>query len=225
MSNKISVIFFGAPGSGKGTQAELLADKLNLFHLDSGDYLRSVIYDPKVKRNRKIQKERKEMEVGGIVDPLWFFRVYRKRIDELRKLDQSLVLSGFGRTLEETFGDKKHQGLMKVLEKNYGKKNIYIFILDIPARETLKRNSHRSVCSVCNAALMAFYKDVKCPFCGGKIIHRKDDKKEAILNRLEEYHNRTQPVFKELKKRGYLVIKIDGTPAPYKIFNKILTYF
>ena len=64
-----------------------------------------------------------------------------------------------------------------------------------------------------------------CPLCGDKIEHRSDDKKEIIVERLKEYRQMTLPVIKELEKRKYKVIKIDGTPAPYKIFNKILTYF
>ncbi|MBI5401287.1 hypothetical protein HZB05_00445 [Candidatus Wolfebacteria bacterium] len=64
-----------------------------------------------------------------------------------------------------------------------------------------------------------------CPFCGGKLKHRKDDKKEVILGRLREYHKMTESIFKELKRIKFKVIKINGVPAPYKIHQQIIKYF
>jgi len=66
------------------------------------------------------------------------------------------------------------------------------------------------------------YKLESCPFCGGKIIRRKDDNIKSIMERLNEYNNRTKPIFAELKKRKYKIFKIDGAPAPYKIHKTII---
>lgn len=236
MTDKIAVILYGPPGSGKGTQAKLLAEKLNLFPLDTGEYLRKILYDPKFKNDKKIQFEKKINEAGKLNSPAWVLNVVKKRVKELAKLDQSVVFSGSPRTWYEAFGsaspglsakmrDKKDKSLLQILEKLYGKNNIFTFILQIPEKETLKRNSKRSVCSVCRASLMAFASDFKiCPFCGGKIEYRKDDKKEIIIERLKEYRERTKPIFNELKKKKYRVVEIDGTPAPYKIHQKLLSY-
>jgi len=228
-SNKIAVIIFGPQGSGKGTQAKLLADKFDLFHLDSGSYLRKILYDPKLQKNKTIQKERKLNEAGILNTETWITKIFNKRFEELIKLGQSIVTEGFPRTIFETFGGKKTQGAIGVLEKGYGKKNIFIFLLDIPEKESIKRISERFTCSVCKALLMRSkliglgkLKFKICPFCGGKIIHRIDDNKESILVRLKEYRERTTPIFKELAKRGYKVHKIDGRPMPYKIHEAIL---
>lgn len=222
--NKITVIFYGAPGSGKTTQAKLLADKLNIFHFDTGDFLRKIIYDPKLAKNKEIQKERKLNEAGKLNVTSWVLGVVKKETERIANLNQSIVYSGSPRTMYESFSDKKHEGLFHFLETLYGKKNIKIFVVDIPENESIKRNSYRLVCSVCKTPLLnPKLKD--CPICGGKIEHRKDDSKEVIINRLKEYHKETEPIFNELKKQKYNVVKIKGTDTPYKVHQKILKYF
>ncbi|PIU98624.1 hypothetical protein COS61_00320 [Candidatus Wolfebacteria bacterium CG03_land_8_20_14_0_80_40_12] len=221
-----AIIIIGPPGSGKGTQAKLLADKLNLFNFDTGSYLRSILYNPRFNNNREIQKERKINEDGKLNTPSWVLKVISQKIKKLSKLDQSVVFSGSPRTLFEAFGDKKHRGLMELLDKECGKNNIYIFVLDIAEQESIKRNSKRSLCSLCNATFLARYQNLKtCPFCGDKIIHRKDDNKNVILIRLKEYKERTRPILKELKKKKYKICRINGKPAPYQIHKKIMRQY
>ncbi|KKP85420.1 MAG: Adenylate kinase, partial [Candidatus Nomurabacteria bacterium GW2011_GWA1_35_8] len=69
----IAVILFGPPGSGKGTQAQLLADKLNLFHFDTGKYIRDILYNPKLKNNAAIKRERRLNESGQLNTSSWVF--------------------------------------------------------------------------------------------------------------------------------------------------------
>lgn len=228
-NKKISVIFYGPQGSGKGTQAKLLADKFNLFHLDTGDYLRKILYNPRLQKDKTIKKERKLNEGGKLNTPAWVLGVVGKRIEELIGLGQSVVMSGSPRTYYEAFGDGKKNGEIAILEKAYSKKNIFIFILNIPERETYKRNLNRYNCSVCKMPLLGTANSQSgikknCPFCGGKMVRRVDDNRRSISIRLKEYKERTEPIFQELKKRGYRVYKIDGTPAPYKIHEKIISY-
>jgi len=226
MNNNIAIIFYGPPGSGKGTQAKLLSDKLNLYLFDTGDFLRKIFSDPKFKNNKKIQEQKRLYNEGKLVSFEWVLNNVSQKVRELAKLGQSVVFSGSARSLFEAFGDKKHKGLIQILEEIFGRNNLYFFYLDIPDKESIKRNSRRSICPTCKNVLLAFASNMKkCPFCGDKIEHRSDDKKEIIINRLKEYRQITLPVINELKKRKYKVIKIDGVPAPYKIFNKILGYF
>lgn len=223
---KISVIIIGPPGSGKGTQAKLLSDKLDLFHFDTGVFLRKLLYGAG-KNNKEIQKERKLNEAGKLNTPSWVLKVLSKKVKEISKLGQSLIFSGSPRTEFEAFGDKNNTGLVKVLEREYGKKNIFVFNLDVPAEESLKRNRKRLTCLVCKTPLMSLnaVKSDSCPFCGGKLEIRKDDKKEIIMERLEEYKGRTYPVLSGLKKMGYKIIKIDGRPLPYKIHERMISFF
>ncbi|MDI6717525.1 MAG: nucleoside monophosphate kinase [Patescibacteria group bacterium] len=233
--SKIAIIIYGVPGSGKGTQAKLLADKFGLFQFDTGDYLRKIFKDLRFKKNKEIQKEKKLNEFGKLNSPEWVLKIVSQKTKELSENGESVVFSGSPRTLFETFGNNKKAGLMKILEKEYGKNNIYIFVLDILEEESIKRNSNRSVCSICKTPLMGqqFRRKVGiknqqpkiCPFCGGKIEHRIDDKKNIITARLKEYQIRTQPIFTELKKKKYKIFHIDGMPSPYKIHEKIISYF
>ena len=232
----VGVIFFGPQGSGKGTQAELLAKKLDLFHFDSGSYLRTLLYNPALQKDKIIRKERKLNEAGILNTPSWILKTTAEIIKRAATLDQRIVFSGSMRTFYETFGhnesekpNKKNGGVIDVLKKYYGNKNIFIFLLDIPEKESIKRLTKRFVCSVCKGLLirseligLGKIKFKICPFCGGKIVHRLDDNKESILVRLKEYKERTQPIFRELEKRGYKIYRIDGTPMPYKIHQAII---
>ncbi len=228
IGKKIGIIFFGPQGSGKGTQAKLLADKFDLFHFNSGDYLRKILYDPKLQKDKIIQRERKLNEAGKLNTEVWVTGIINKRFKELIKVSQSIVTEGFPRTLFETFGDKKRKGAIDIFKKGYGKKNIFIFVLNIPKKESIKRTLERRTCSVCKATLLGSEFQPKgfifknCSFCGGEIVRRVDDNRKTILIRLKEYKEKTQPILKELKKRKYKIYKIDGTPAPYKIHQTIL---
>ncbi len=220
----------GPQGSGKGTQAELIAKKFDLFHFDSGSYLRSVLYDPASKNDKIIQRERKLNEAGALNTPSWILKIFSQIVKKTAILKKGIVLSGSPRSLYEAFGynqgenPKNKTGLMDVLSKSYGKENVFTFVLDIPLKESLKRTSGRLTCSVCKSPFMIQkYKIDSCPFCGGEIIKRKDDNKESIIKRLDEYKNRTTPILIELKKRKYKIFKIDGTPVPYKIHKTIFS--
>ena len=222
----MAVVFYGPPGSGKGTQAQLLAGKLHLFHFDTGDYLRKLLHNPKLNGDKTIQRERKLNESGKLNTPSWVLNVMIKQVTELAKLGQSVVFSGSPRNTYEAFGDEHHIGLLDFLVKKYGKKNVHIFFFQIPDETTIRRNTHRTICSVCKTPLLDIkHKSSSCPFCGGKVDHRIDDKTKIITQRLKEYHMRTEPVIAESIKRGYNVIKMDGSPAPYKVHEMITSYF
>lgn len=242
MKQKIAVIIYGPPGSGKGTQAKLLSEKLNFFHFDTGDFLRNIFYGSmKIDVNKKeFEKEKKLNESGKLNTTSWILKIVSDKVKSIPELGHSVILSGSPRTLYEAFGDKTNNGLFHLLTEKYGKKNIFNLVLEIPERESIKRNSHRIVCSVCKTPLLGQMSNVKCspygrspvgrqmsacPFCGGKLKHRKDDKKEVIIGRLKEYRAMTEPIFKELKKRKFKIFKINGISAPYKVHEKILNYF
>jgi len=217
---KIVVILYGPPGSGKGTQANLLADKLGLIHFDTGRYLESAVYDPTRQKEKIIKRERKFFEGGQLMTPSFVLAEVSKATKKLRKAEWGIVFSGSPRTVFEG------KGLMPLLEKLYGKKNIFVFVLVVPAKDSIKRNSDRVVCKICKAPLLTKYYPSKhykhCPVCAGPFYHRTLDSPKTIKVRLEEYRSRTEPVFKLMRKRGYRIIKIDGRPAPYKVFEHIL---
>lgn len=225
---KIGVIIYGPPGAGKGTQADLLTKHMNLVHFDIGAYISEVINDPKNGKNKKIQEQKKVYDTGGICDPLWVARLATARIKEIADLNFGVVLSGSMRTILETIGDNKTPGFLEVLENAYGKKNLFFFLLKVQSEVSVSRNSARLICTVCRKTVLRQYLNCDpkgCPACGGPLRKRTDDDPKVILNRLKAYAADTEPVFQELKNRGYKITEINGDQAPYlankEIFKKL----
>jgi adenylate kinase len=100
------------------------------------------------------------------------------------------------------------------------------FLIKVPPEETVRRNSGRLICSVCGLQLMAndCVDQEKCLFCGGELRRRADDKPEVIKERIVEYEARTAPIFKEIERKGYSYIEIDGTPLPAAVYRTIVSH-
>jgi len=215
------VIIFGPPGSGKGTQAELLARKFNFVHFDTGRYEENLLYAPGALKDPVLQRERKNFDTGKLCTPSWILKTIKQATEKIAQSGQNIVYSGSPRTMFEAFGDSRHQGLIALLNKLYGRKNILILKLNIPDKISIKRNSERWVCSVCGLPLLARARIKNCAFCGGKMRKRSLDNPEVIKIRLKEYRSRTFPVFQELKRRGYKIQEVNAQKFPYLIFQKI----
>ncbi len=219
MNSKAAIIIYGPPGAGKGTQANLLADHLGAIHFDTGRYLEEYVNDPKNQKSKITQREKKLFNDGKLLTPSFVLNIVKNKTKTIARANFGIIYSGSPRTIYEA------EGLLPVLEKLYKKSNIFVFILKVPAEVSLKRNSNRLVCSICGYTLLSRYYPVKnpknCPVCAGKFYRRTLDKPEVIKVRLKEYENRTKPIFELTKKRKYKVVEIDGTPAPYKVFQKI----
>lgn len=222
-----AVIIYGPPSGGKGTQAKLVAQKFDLVNFDTGSYIRNEIYDPKNRKSKVIQKQKAFVEKGQLATPSWVLSLVKKHIKEIRSIGMGIVLSGSPRTVPEAIGDKKTEGIMHLLEREYGKRNIIIFELRIPLAESLKRNTTRIMCETCDTQLIGAYSKglKKCPFCAGKLFKRADDRRpEVIKKRLEVYLKQTKPIIRELKRHGFKVTPIDGTLMPTEVFMRISKY-
>jgi len=220
---KIAIMLFGAPGTGKGTQANLLANKLGIIHFDSGKFLESVVHDPARQKEAVIRRERKLFDTGKLLTPSFVFREVARGSERFAKAGLGMVFSGSPRTMYEA------EKLVPMLERWYGKKNIFVFELGLPSAGSLARNGKRMVCSVCGYTLLTKYYPTAhpkyCPVCAGSFYKRTLDNAKVIAVRLKEYRERTKPIFDFLKKRRYRVRLIDARPAPYKIFLKLNDYF
>lgn len=214
---KLAIIIYGPPGSGKGTQANLLADTFGLHHLDTGRYIEQVVHDPANRRSKLIQRERRLFDTGFLCTPSWVRAIVKKKTREIARAGLGIVYSGSPRTLTEA------RALIPLLEKLYGKKRVLPFVLKVRPETSKFRNSNRWICRLCGRPIM-YSPRVKyphCPVCGSPLHRRTLDDPKVIAKRLLEYHERTEPIFDYLAKRGYKLIPINGEPRPYKVFASL----
>lgn len=214
--NKKVIIILGPPGSGKGTQAKLLAKKFRLEYVGSGDALRArqKVGDFTGKKLARVMG-RGELVPSLIVADLWV-----NKLEKFKKRSRikGLVLDGWTRTvIEATLMDE-------ALNWYEWQKNVKVILIDISRKESFNRLTKRRQCKKCGRLipwLGSFKKLKRCDGCGGKLITRVDDKPEAIEKRLEEYRKETIPAINYYKTQGRL-IKINGEQSIEAVFEDIL---
>jgi adenylate kinase len=220
---KIVVVLYGPPGAGKGTQANLLASKLDLIHFDTCKFLESIVHDPRRQHEKIVKRERALFDGGKLMTPSFVTGEVMREAEHIAKAGWGIVLSGSPRTMYEA------ERLYPKFEKLFGKKNVNVFVLEVPPKDSIKRNGARMVCAKCGYLLLtAFYpghKGKQCPVCAGPFYKRSLDKPSVIKIRLKEYEKRTFPIFKYVKKHGYNLHRVDARPAPYKVMEHIYGHF
>ncbi len=205
MSKEV-VIFIGPPGSGKGTQADLLLEEMGFYHLES-----SKVIEEKFKsapaNDEAIARERELWASGKLNSPEMVRELILERIREVATEGKSIVFSGSPRTLYEAEGE------MPVLEELYEPQHIHVLHLEIGEEESVRRNSKRRICAENRHPipnLPSYEKLTKCPKDGSELITRALDTEDTIRVRFKEYLARTAPVLKLLEDRGYAIVNIDG---------------
>ncbi len=224
---KSVIIILGPPGAGKGTQSELLSEKLNLYYLETSKIIETFIKSSKEKdfvvvdgKKYYFKEQKKLWETGKLCSPPFVTYLLTKKIKELSSRKESLVLGGSPRTL---FEGKK---IIPLLEKLYGKENIKVVLIKLSAEESIFRNSHRRICSLLRHPIL-YNKETKnltmCPLDGSKLKKRKKlDDPETIKVRLKEYKERTLPLMNYFKKEGIEVKEINGEQSVADVFGDVL---
>lgn len=220
------IIIMGPPGSGKGTQAELLAERLNIFHFETSKIIEANLKGIKkgdfvaIKGKKYfLIKERETRETGGLMSPPLIDFWVKNKVKELRKEEKGIIFSGSPRTVYEG------KTLPPFLKGLYGAKNIKVIFLELSAKESIWRNSHRRTCELMRHPIL-FTKETKkltkCPFDGSKLLFRKDDKPAVIKVRLKEYKEKTFPIIELFRKQGLKVKRVNGEQPVVDVFNDIL---
>src|SRR5659263_430388 len=194
----MKLIIIGAPGAGKGTQAEKLSEKLNIPHISTGDIFRSNISD-----NTQIGKQvRAYMDKGNLVPYELTIEIVKRRLQE-KDCANGFILDGFPRTIPQA----------EYLDKAADELNISIdAVLDIVVsdKEVIKRISGRRVCPSCGMSYhisnIPHLVEGICDVCHSHIELRDDDKEEILVERLKVYHEQTEPVINYYQKNGKLVV-------------------
>ncbi len=224
------VILFGPPGAGKGTQSELLADKLNLYYFETSKILEQSFKNPEnfsengiVKTEDgdfSIDKEKNLWEKGELCDPPFVVYLIKGKIKNLFGEGKSLVIAGSPRTVYEA------EKIVPFLKEVYGIENIKVVLIEISPEETIFRNSHRRICELMRHPII-YNEETKnlkiCPLDGSMLVRRgKLDDPETIKKRIEEYKNRTFPVLDFFRKFGIEVKEVNGEQTVANVFNDIL---
>lgn len=226
MRDPLVVILMGQPGAGKGTQSNLLEEKLHLFHLETSEVIEARLRhvdenDFAIINGKKyfLWEEKKLRESGKLMSaPLVAFWM-EERIKEFANAGRGIVLSGSPRSVFEA------GRITPLFKKLYGKENIKIIFIKISQEETIRRNSHRRTCELMRHSIL-YLKETKsltkCPLDGSELRLRKDDTPEKIKIRLKEYRKTTFPVAEYLKSKGLKIKRINGEQPVVNVFADIL---
>ncbi len=209
----MKIIMLGAPGAGKGTQAQMIADKYNIPHISTGDIFRA-----NIKNGTELGKKAKEyMDKGLLVPDELTVQLLLDRVanDDCKN---GYVLDGFPRTIPQA--DVLDSELTKL-----GDKVDFAVNVDVPDENIVRRMSGRRACLKCGATYHVEHIPPKvegiCDKCGSELVLREDDKPETVQNRLTVYHEQTQPLIDYYDKKNILKT-VDGTKDMQEVFNDIV---
>ncbi|MDR2828026.1 MAG: adenylate kinase [Acholeplasmatales bacterium] len=210
----MNIILVGPPGSGKGTQASVLSDRLSIPHISTGDMFRYHL-----KNNTTLGSEANVyIKKGALVPDVITNNMVRERLSENDVLN-GFILDGYPRNVNQTFY------LDKVLSLS-NKKIDYIIYIDVNDQIIINRISGRRVCTVCgNITHISKNNTEICEKCGGTVVLRSDDKEEVVKDRLTVYKNETEPVIQHyLHNSDVNLIKVDGSKSPSVVTEEILKH-
>lgn len=207
------IILLGAPGSGKGTQAAYVAQKLSLVHIASGNLLRQA-----VEQGTELGRQTKPyMEKGVLVPDPISIRVVLERMSA-PDCKSGVIFDGFPRNM------KQAEALDKVLAREAKAIDKVVYI-KVSEEGLIKRLSGRWVCRNCQTPYHIISSPPrvwgKCDKCGGELYQRPDDTMEAIKKRLEVYFTETAPLIDYYTRAGKL-LEIDGEGGADEVGKRIV---
>lgn len=190
----MNVIFLGPPGSGKGTMAERVSERLNLAHISTGDMLRE-----EIKKGSALgDKAKSYMDQGQLVPDEVIIGMIEERVKQ-PDAQNGVLFDGFPRTVPQAEALDKIVKIDKVIN------------LEVPVQVIVDRVVNRRVCSQCGAVYntKTYHKDT-CEKCGGELIVRPDDNEATVLERFRVYEEQTAPLIVFYGEKG-IVRDIDAT--------------
>ena len=188
----MKLILLGAPGAGKGTQAEIICEKLNIPAISTGNIIREAM-----KTGTEMGKKAKSfVEAGNLVPDDVVIGIIKERLAQ-DDCAIGFILDGFPRTIPQAQA-------LDVMGIEIDK----VISIEVADDKIAQRMSGRRVCEKCGASYHTEYKkptkEGVCNLCGGNLIRRKDDEPETVLDRLHVYHEQTEPLKDYYAKSGKL---------------------
>ena len=201
----------GAPGSGKGTQAEKLMDEFNCRQISTGVLLRQAI-ESGSELGKKVQKI---MSEGLLVSDDIVLDLIKNELSEIG--ESGFLLDGYPRNINQA------KSLNDLLE-NIDKPLDYSILIDVPSEILIKRLSGRRTCSLTGKTLNIYFSSEneidECLSKGGELLQREDDNEESITKRIEVYEEQTEPMVDFYRSTG-LLHTIDGQGSVYDVYIRL----
>lgn len=203
------IVLLGAPGIGKGTQAELLCERLGTCHLSTGDIFRTAKCLREDEQTPAIKEALRFMRQGALVPDETVLNLVRDRLHCLR-CPGGFLLDGFPRTVRQA----------ETLEATLKEQDVDLAaVLDyeLPLERIVTRISGRRTCSQCKAVYHVSTRPPKvsglCDHCGGDLLQREDDHPESVEVRMKAYEESARPLIDFYQQRGLLItVSAEGTP-------------
>lgn len=196
---KTFLVFFGSPGSGKGTQAELLAPKINLPIVSTGQIFRAA-----KEENTPMGEQIRSILASGQLVPDEIVEKILDRELEGENAQNGIILDGYPRTIKQS--EHLNRKFSEITDKN---DKVYGVLIKVSDAEVEHRLSSRRMCE-CGAAYHLMYKpptqDDLCDICGGGLYIRDDDKPEVVKERLNLYHEKIDEVLKSWEDQGRMIL-------------------
>lgn len=211
------LVLFGAPGVGKGTQGELLSQRLGIRHISTGDLFRAAGTRSAAEQSPAITEAMKYMRRGDLVPDATVWALVREQDAALRS-SRGFLLDGFPRTLAQAgqlklFLDEAQLPLTAVLD------------YEMPPDEIVVRLSGRRICAKCRSVFHVAWRPPKldgaCDECGGSLYQRDDDHAAAIAVRLEAYQHSTAPLIQFYRNLGILV-PVNAVGSAEDVFSRTM---
>ena len=190
----MNIILLGAPGAGKGTQAEVICERLNIPTISTGNIIRAAL-----KTGTEMGLKAKSfIEAGALVPDEVVIGIIKERLAE-DDCKNGFILDGFPRTIPQA---EALDAMGIVIDK--------VIDIEVTDEAIVRRMSGRRVCEKCGASYHLEYKlpakEGVCDSCAGALVQRKDDHPDTVKARLEVYHNETEPLKAYYEKQGKLSV-------------------
>lgn len=206
------IVLLGAPGSGKGTQAQLLVEKYQFPQISTGDLLRAAV----AAGSPLGMQAKAAMEAGQLVSDELVLAMIKERLSQ-PDTKNGFILDGFPRNIPQG------EALDRMLEKMHQPLDMALLV-EVDFDQLMQRLTGRRTCESCGAVFNIYTSpskmDERCDKCGGNLRHRADDNEETIANRLKVYEAQTEPVIAYYKTQGKLRV-IQGVGEIPDVFAAI----
>ena len=202
----MNLVFLGPPGAGKGTQAAVVSQALNIPHISTGDMFRKAMREG----TPTGLKAKAFIDNGQLVPDYVTIEMVQERLAEA-DCANGYLLDGFPRNLDQAKALEGFTQLTAVVD------------IAVADEELIARLSGRRVCPQCNGTfhITKLADEKVCPECGGELIQRKDDNPATIANRLEVYHAQTSPLTEFYAAKGILK-QVDGALQMEEVTSAVL---